>query len=898
MALALTYEGSIDSDIQLKSLTLRTMFHSGIARRCRFALCCGISVLALHGTAQVALPVSYPEIIEARSYYTPAVAEDKMTNGWFIHTLGTEQQFLLLWGLADQEKHGLFSNTVVDIIPLLGVVESVELNWDFYTSDTSFTYQVDQEFRYADIEGGSYGNEFNPIGYQETQTSINDRRVAWLDLGFKFTPRSNGMGVVEFDKSTTATNLPFGRRAILTHDANDADRTAAGTFEYVGPIQGGPEYFWPCTDPQPPITTFLSPQRVKETINNVTNVLNPTNAIVPIAMACRLETAFTPRWGVTSVNTNEIRDASQWTWAEMGKLVGGTMLWRANARLTHRYRPRTPAGYALALLEYVYTRELPQPSVRDPIDYAGRLNIADFNWNTAIALRETSAETSAYNNALRDAEYFWRGVAGGLMVRELAIHSLWGGGVAGAARMDEFLDPVNTVGNLLAPASTEIYNVIKSGLVLAGVKQTVPPEDAEVLERMYNGEFKQQLPGSSILSLDSTQPSVMSGWRLGILNKSYAEIQQSLAELEGINNGFFQPTSLLDINTELLYGLGADLLQLIGGGSSANSTMTATGNSLDESSSTLALTAQSEQPLELIEAYVDTVEEARLAQRFYFRPTGVGTSGTIMLDVQPGPLTTPTPSPGDIIRGTVTLTCTGNKMTSLRVEGPLEQTITGRLWFFGEDGKMHHLATGEIVNLEAGSSGGMSSITIGGFDGVGLVNSQFEFHVTTSTDGQAFFGQTIYYRAEARGADWWGYDGDSDGLADQWERDHFGSTARATPDTDSDSDGIPALAEMVSGSHPGDAASRPITKLLKISESEWSLSLPARNGLEYNTLLRKSTDLVTWQSLWWVWPQEDEDQAHVPPGTKRMRYLINTEGAEQLFLQPVYCSEDVFNGGD
>ncbi len=52
-----------------------------------------------------------------------------------------------------------------------------------------------------------------------------------------------------------------------------------------------------------------------------------------------------------------------------------------------------------------------------------------------------------------------------------------------------------------------------------------------------------------------------------------------------------------------------------------------------------------------------------------------------------------------------------------------------------------------------------------------------------------------------------GYDGDADGMADDWEREHFAGGIDADPDRDDDEDGMIAREEYVAGTNPNNAAS-------------------------------------------------------------------------------------------
>ncbi len=843
----------------------------------------------------------YPELIDAKSFYVPSGAWGTTNDGWFVHELGQTNRALFKWGLSEQEAilAGVPSRATFpeDIFPLLGEVEVIVMDWNFQISDTSFTYDVYDGFLYEQIDGGSYNNENNPVGYEEPQSFINDNRVAWIDLGFEFRP-PHGMEVVQFDESTLQSDIPFGRRAIVTHDANWPEHTPAGNFEYIGPISGGAQHFWPCITPQPPITTFLLPSKPR-TISSNSTVPNPTNLTVPPGFAMKLQTASTPRWGVTGYDTNDIRDASKWTWSEMGRNVQGTMLWRASVKLTHSYRPRTPVGYAIAISQFVVANE---PAMeKEPTDLLKRVERSDRHWNCAIALRETSQETSSLNNALRDAEYFWRGFSGGLQVTDWSRSGL-------PADPGDFL---NYLGNTFVPQSQPVYNLIKGLLILTGVKETVPPEDDVILERLFNGELKQKLAGTELGSLLVEAPANR-GWVLGLEQgfklllgnpATFGEVESVLHTYESNHAGYFPSGAgiLLGETKNWIGDLTSDLLQRITPSPSQSS---ANG----ESTPVSTFSTQSVQPLELVEAYIDTLEEARLAQCFYFRASGESDSSVIPLDYQPGSIQTPptlnltgdtfvaNAAAGEIIRGTVTLNSAGNNITSLRVEGPVSQTLTGRLWFFADDGKLRHLAAGDTVDLEIGSPGGTSSVTIGGMDGADLANSQFQFHVTTATDEQAFFGQTVYYRAEQRSEDPWGDDFDNegigDGLSDQWERDHFGSTTRAGSDSDTDGDGIPALAEMISATHPGDPLSRPVLRLGTVAPDHWTISLPVRIGLEDRILPQQSADLESWEEVWSaLTPEMDEDQSGMPSGAFRARYRINHNAPPSLFFRALYMPE-------
>ena len=817
--------------------------------------------------------VAFPEFIDATAYYFPptlGLGFDPGT-GDYIHTLLTTNATRFDWFVPTSKS--LMPTSQENIFPLLGELVRVDSVLEFRARHTQISYVVNDNFTLMNMAGGSYNNEGNPPGYQNSIAIMNGGGVASLGLGLECV-LPHGLAPVEFPADGNARNNPFGRHSIVIRNNVNPFVTPAGAYDYVGVnLDGGEAFAYPPAHFSPPNYTYLGNSVSSLAITS--SVTDPADLEFVSSFRWRLASTSTPSMGVTSYNSDAIGDASKWTWAPVGDVTSGEMRWRSSVRMVHRYRPRTPVGYARALKSRVF--DLGSPADVPSPDVSTRKLIADLIWDYIIRVRETSAETSSQNIALRDAEYFWRGVAGG-----------YGLLIFDTFRLADFFDPVNTAGNISVPVSTPLYNFIKTIQLEIGMKRSVTLDDAAIAALFYNGEAGYPLPGTDAESLPTTTRATLNGYRLGLRTATFFEIDDALLQFQQILGGMFPVITVMDLIEEFApAGLGL----------STTSTDRA---------------PRSTPGVQALDAYVDTLEEARLGQRYFLRPEDGAPAAVFTLDYQPGPIQSSNggggnqsfsvtggpvakAAPGDIIRGTITFVATGDNFTSVRVEGPVEQTLTGRLWV-EIDGHFRHIRAGETLDLAALVADGVEAVTIGGLDGLDLEGSLFDFHFTTAGGGQTFFGQTVYYRAEERSSDFARSDSDNNNLSDQWERDHFGALGRAAPMADSDGDGVPEIAEMVSGSHPGDPNSVPLLKLGALDADEWLVSLPVRPGLEFALSPQWSADLTDWFPLE-IWPEYDEDQAGAPTGTYLARYRIPRNGANKLFFRPGYRVTSFGGGG-
>lgn len=162
----------------------------------------------------------------------------------------------------------------------------------------------------------------------------------------------------------------------------------------------------------------------------------------------------------------------------------------------------------------------------------------------------------------------------------------------------------------------------------------------------------------------------------------------------------------------------------------------------------------------------------------------------------------------------------------------------GRKWGFR---KLHGLIvvvlwSGTVFGGVTGGGGGAAGLS--GLRNYGFVSSSAKAVIAEAVEVFMFPGEIEVLFAPGP----WD-DADANGLADGWERIHFGET-EMDPEADPDSDGMVNEWEMLAGTDPFNPRSRTRTAIIE-DEGELFLPLKTRAGLRY--MIWVSADLENWR---------------------------------------------------
>lgn len=202
-----------------------------------------------------------------------------------------------------------------------------------------------------------------------------------------------------------------------------------------------------------------------------------------------------------------------------------------------------------------------------------------------------------------------------------------------------------------------------------------------------------------------------------------------------------------------------------------------------------------------------------------------------------------------------------------------------------------------LVALPAPVVSGLSSWQVKAawapIQGVGITHYEVEFDGTsTFTTPNAFWespdvlpgtvhsvrvayvmpdGRKSPYSAAAQGRSW-GKDSNNDGLPDDWQSNHFGTSALAwpVPSADSDGDGVSDRNEFLGGTDPKDPSDN-LSVSIRSTEQGPVLSWKTKTGGVY--LLQSSPDLENWTDVGGYRFSTGDSDSAVTPGLPANSYF-------------------------
>jgi len=788
---------------------------------------------------------SYPERIDARLYFVKRTVSEEPVIG-YVHAIPSVENFLMEWYRPSESALDPIPSE--DWFPLLGDLFEVEaritlelvgaLRLDYFSAGFPVTWPIgDTGLFYASAISA-------PLAILDLDFQVDlPHGIGWVD--FEASPDNPQTAVNETSSSNVLSDryvgvgdfMPRGVRPDGTpvgdfEAAQYWDRQVTipvGPFTYNGPVEGGQH-------PYDDASAFLSAWSNLKYSTTTFTFPTPSVATGTIFLA-RLTSSSRPYQlpsAISETGERELGDA--------GDITGGELRYWPTIEITHRYTPKTPAAYARDL---ALQNGLPAGEQSDPF---WRKNYADRIWDYTIRLRSTTSETSGFNLAVRDAEYFWRGVAGGY-----AYH------LPTFTFLDEvFVDPVNTVANSVVGISTPVYNAMKELLLFLNVKSTVPISDAAVLERMLDGKAGYSLAGTPGEGLATAYAPTMRGYNMGLLFLTPEAIQSKLADIVA-GGGCFPDLSFGEIFLNL-----------------------------DQAPAPRPRQSLSTNPQALLplDAYIDTITEARISQRYFVREEGfVGPldfsftydSGGLSLPGNDGGNTFAAPTPrslnasfsGSVItRGSLSYGCLQDKMVSVTVSGPIHLSVGALRVEVGDE--VRFLQPGVPFDLTIFEPGGVHNFVLSGLDGPGLEGGVFSIQVETSGQQAAIVAQTAYYAARERFPQEFFTDQDGDGMDDTWESDLYGDTLRASVAADDDGDGRPLIAEYLLGGDPTRADSGPSPRAFRqradSGPDEWCFTFERRESSSGSYSVEVSSNLMEWSVAHVNIEERDIDQSGVAPG--------------------------------
>ncbi len=841
-----------------------------------------ISVISALTLAAAPLPAAndcarYPEQIDGRLFFIKRTVTNEPLVG-YAHAIPSAENLMMEWFRPSESS--LDPVPAEEWFPLLGDLFEVEaritlelvgtMRLDFFSAGLPATWPIgDTGLFYATAATA-------PLAVLDLDFQVNlPHGIGWVD--FEARPDDPQTPGSETSSLNVLSDRYVGVSGFLPR-AVRPDGTPVGDFEpsqywdrqvmippgpftYQGPVEGGEQAVEGAT-------AFVSAWSSLR--QSTTTFTFPTPSVATgTVFAARLTSSSRPYRLASAIS-----ETGEQTLADAGDISGGELLYWPVVELTQRYTPKTPAAYARDL---AVQNGLPAGDQSDPM---WRKNYADRIWDYTIRLRSTTSETSGFNLALRDAEYFWRGVAGGYSYH-----------LPGFTFLDEvFVDPVNTTANSVVGISTPVYNAMKELLLLLGVKSTVPVADAAILERMMDGKAGYTLAGTPGEGLATAYAPTMRGYNMGLLFLTPSEIQGQLARLVAAG-GCFPDLSL----GEILFNM-------------------------DPSPAAPRRTRDLASPRLLpLEAYVDTVTEARISQRYFLREAGL--SGPMEFDFiyEPGGLSLPGTGGGGtfavaartarqaaftgsvITRGWLGYSSLQDKMVSVTVEGPWNLSAGFPRVEVG--GQVRFLQPGVPLDLTQFEPGGVHNFVLAGLDGPALEGQSLRIRIDTAGDQAAIVAQTAYYAAREYAAQGGFGDADGDGLDDTWEADRYGDHARASASSDEDGDGRPLIAEYWLGGDPTRVDGNPAVQAFRqregSSEDAWCFSFERREFGSDRYIIETSHDLIDWSVNYVDNSAWDSDQSGVAPGFYRalVRIPLTGENPPRFARVRVWGNDPAPGGG-
>lgn len=811
---------------------------------------------------------SYPQQIEARLYCIKRTVGSEPLLG-YPHTIPSVENLTMEWYKPSESS--LDPVPAEEWFPLLGDLFEVEaririelignLRVDYFSAGLPATWPIG--------ESGLF--------YATAATAP----LAVLDIDFQVN-LPHGIGWVDFEASPADPQNP-GSETSTTNVLSDryvgiTDFLPRGVYPDGSPVgEFEPSQYWdrqvmiptgPFTYDGPPGGGQISTAEGTLYVSSWSGLNSSTTTFVFPTPSDSTGTVFAAR--LTSSTrpyqlASSISPEGEQTLSEAGDITSGELLYWPTVEIIHRYTPKAPAAYARDL---AIQNGIP---AGDPSDPMWRKNYADRIWDYAIRLRSTTSETSGLNLALRDAEYFWRGVAGGFSYHLPTFTFL-----------DEvFVDPVNTAANSVVGISTPVYNAMKELLLLIGVKSTVPVTEAQILERILDGKAGYTLAGTPGEGIFTAYAPTMRGYNMGLLFLPPEAIQSQLANLVAAGGCF------PDLSPGEIF-LNMDPVTPSGG----PSPMSEPGPASDPQ-------------LLPLEAYIDTLQEARISHRYFIREEGMTAPLSFTFNYESGGVTLPgdgdggggtmafaaaaTSSPksprpmsgeGVIPRGYLGYSCLQDKMVSVMVNGPAHLS-TGALRVEYE-GRVRFLQPGVPFDLTVFDPEGVHYFTIGGLDGTSLEGGLFNMEIETSGRQAAIIAQTAFYIARERIESGWFADADGDGIDDVWEQDRYGILSLASASSDEDGDGRPLIAEYWLGGDParfdGGPRVQPYVERGGSSPGEWCFTFERRFFGSDRYIIETSPDLVEWSQAFVDNSEWDADQSGVAPGFFRAIVRIPLAG--------------------
>jgi hypothetical protein len=792
----------------------------------------------------------YPNQIDARMYfYKRNPFGDEVSS--YVHQIPSVETLQLEWNkptensldpLPSEEWFPLLGElTDVQVTILVDLIGSLRLDYSanpmpatWPIGDTGLYYGINYPYPVASLDLDLELNLPHGIGWVDFEALASDPA----------TPPSNetaSTNVLSDRIVSLGGFLPRGVRSDGTpvedfEPEQYWDRFVTfppGPHSYLGPVSGG-------SSPGASATANLLVWSTLDQSQKTFSFPNPTLATGTIFNA-RL-TSSSRAFRVAS----HISETGEPTRADAGLITAGELRYWISMDLIHRYIPKKSAAYARDVAADVVSRGMPAGDRNDPF---WRKNYADLMWDYAIRLRSTSSETSAQNLALRDAEYFWRGVSGGYSCN-LPVFQFLG---------ETFVDPVNTAANSTVGVSTPVYNAMKEMLLFLGVKSTVPLEESAILERVFDGKTGYTLAGTPGEGLTTALAPTMAGYAMGMAFFTPEAINQRINDFIA-GGGCFPDFSYADV-----------LIELISPPAPAPSAKSRT-----RSASVPALLP--------LEAYIDTEPEARLSQRYFMREGGFTGPLEFSLDYDSGDLSLPSGGGGDaqtaafrgvltksdsafsVTRGTVAYTCIQDKFLSVTVTGPLHLSAGAARVQVGTQTRF--LQPGIPLDLTQFDPDGVNAFVIAGLDGAALNDSRFDIVIDTAGTEPAIIGQTVYYAARERNQNDF-RDSDGDRLNDHWENDYYGGIDRVNGAADDEGDGRTALEEYWLGGSPAEADARPPVQTYRAragsNATDWVLTFARRQIGSDSYIIETSTDLATWTPTSLTSDEWDEDQSGLAP---------------------------------